>query len=325
MYFSPTQLTMFTRDAIRVDGGVPLHIFAYRVPKLATLFHHRHSIGSSELEPEREMTDLTQKDLDSSQWGILVSRYSRLGLSNPGDKLLALSAAAEAYGKAYSDKYAEERRYMAGLWAEHMPFGLLWSLTGNPISYRPSYRAPSWSWASIDGEVHFHDERQSTHDLPCLTAKVLSFDTQLALSAAPYGQVTGAQLRIEGLMKDGFHCAVADQWIRMSDPEHDFTGLAMLDALEPSLTWLPNPNLGFTVSIMCIFRLPQTQKELDVLDDSYGPGTEHRFYGLVLRETEQEAVYSMIGLFWLSEMNPLEANRTQNWQASFRKRTVTLV
>ncbi len=51
---------------------------------------------------------------------------------------------------------------VAGHWKEHLPFDLLWA-TGkgtsqtdpNNCTRSAAYRAPSWSWASIDGPIHF--------------------------------------------------------------------------------------------------------------------------------------------------------------------------
>ena len=52
--------------------------------------------------------------------------------------------------------------YIAGHWRSKIPGSLLWSveycMQGNGAdSFRPSiYRAPSWSWTSVEGRVLFH-------------------------------------------------------------------------------------------------------------------------------------------------------------------------
>jgi hypothetical protein len=44
--------------------------------------------------------------------------------------------------------------YLAGLWKENLYHDLLWELRVDTQTDRPtSYRAPTWVWASVDGEV----------------------------------------------------------------------------------------------------------------------------------------------------------------------------
>lgn len=69
-------------------------------------------------------------------------------MSNARDKLVAISGIVR--------KIAEERHddCLAGLWRLNMEAQLLWNVAEK--APRPTiYRAPSWSWAAIDGEVTF--------------------------------------------------------------------------------------------------------------------------------------------------------------------------
>jgi len=90
---------------------------------------------------------------DVSQFGVKdwyewVERYARCDLTNESDKLPAIAGIANVM-IAYT-----KRPYFAGLWMDHLQYGLIW----NPVSplHRPAYkRAPSWSWASFDGQVEY--------------------------------------------------------------------------------------------------------------------------------------------------------------------------
>jgi hypothetical protein len=90
-------------------------------------------------------------------WYRMVEIYSTRQLTNPADKLPALSGASRRFTALCKDVY------IAGLWINDTPAGMMWSGTGlfKPIGQhghlrRPSkYRAPSWSWASVDGRVHY--------------------------------------------------------------------------------------------------------------------------------------------------------------------------
>ncbi|EWG41181.1 hypothetical protein FVEG_03337 [Fusarium verticillioides 7600] len=94
-------------------------------------------------------------------WDEIVVDFSRRQLSNPHDIFAALASIAEPISKAL------QSRYLAGLWECDLVRCLLWrpgyrvsSFFGPatrplPTSFAPApvIRAPSWSWASIQGGV----------------------------------------------------------------------------------------------------------------------------------------------------------------------------
>lgn len=80
-------------------------------------------------------------------WSTLKEWYSSCDLTNPGDKLVALSGVARAIQNKTGD------HYFAGLWRQTLERELCWSTLGP--RQRPQYRAPSWSWAAVDGPTSF--------------------------------------------------------------------------------------------------------------------------------------------------------------------------
>ncbi|RYP14608.1 hypothetical protein DL765_006279 [Monosporascus sp. GIB2] len=90
------------------------------------------------------------------EWPSTVRRYCQCSLTFSRDKLVALSGLAKDMGARLRGGADENERdsYLAGLWRDTMPQSLLWKpkLQGRRPS---SYRAPSWSWASIDGDIEF--------------------------------------------------------------------------------------------------------------------------------------------------------------------------
>ena len=80
-------------------------------------------------------------------WHELVSRYSRYHLTFNADKLAAISGLASRFAFQW---VIQSSSYLAGLWKENLVNDLLWSTT---LWYSKSYpdRAPSWSWARVDG------------------------------------------------------------------------------------------------------------------------------------------------------------------------------
>ncbi|PMD16582.1 HET-domain-containing protein, partial [Hyaloscypha hepaticicola] len=87
---------------------------------------------------------------DEEVWERVVELYTRCDLTKPNDKLPALSGIAMTYAAVTG------MTYIAGLWKERLPCQLLWTVARSPQSTHLSfYRAPSFSWASIDGAVSF--------------------------------------------------------------------------------------------------------------------------------------------------------------------------
>jgi hypothetical protein len=47
--------------------------------------------------------------------------------------------------------------YLAGIWSKHIVSGLAWGRMFSLLTPAPEYRAPTWSWASVDGPVAIDD------------------------------------------------------------------------------------------------------------------------------------------------------------------------
>lgn len=85
-------------------------------------------------------------------WSDIVRLYSGTQLTKEADRLVAISGLAKRMRSILSDKY------LAGLWAGQLPYQLVWHITtlridGGTGRRVENYRAPSWTWASVDGEV----------------------------------------------------------------------------------------------------------------------------------------------------------------------------
>ena len=87
-------------------------------------------------------------------WNRIVESYSGCMLTKASDKLVALSGVAAYFKDMLQDDY------VAGLWKATLPRALLWLVndmgpTNGIPRVRPlEYRAPSWSWAAMDGSLH---------------------------------------------------------------------------------------------------------------------------------------------------------------------------
>ncbi|KAK2012848.1 HET-domain-containing protein [Colletotrichum eremochloae] len=123
-----------------------------------------------------------------TRWGLwyqLVEEYTTRKLTFGADKLPALAGLAALFKSLlHSDSLPT---YVAGLWREDIANGLIWGAKYNHVNgqrrhfgYIPSDvcstlveappvnnqpRAPSWSWASVDGEVMFWSVRSPSDNV----------------------------------------------------------------------------------------------------------------------------------------------------------------
>ncbi|KAK0616545.1 heterokaryon incompatibility protein-domain-containing protein, partial [Immersiella caudata] len=81
-------------------------------------------------------------------WYDMLEDFTGRGITVGDDRLPALSGIAGVMEHVTGDG-----GYVAGLWRQHLPWGLLWRKRNDWLGSPGKYRAPSWSWASLDGRV----------------------------------------------------------------------------------------------------------------------------------------------------------------------------
>lgn len=153
------------------------------------------------LEPQKNVTlpfkdtptyvdysDTLSRDYES--WGDFIHDFSACKITLSSDRLLALAGIAKRIQSTTHDGY------LTGIWERSLPHGLMWYLTrrdwGDDFSnyvrpspgIRASYRAQSWSWASLDSvnEISFFEQRFTYSDQPL---KVMDVRIEPLLPEAP--------------------------------------------------------------------------------------------------------------------------------------------
>ena len=81
-------------------------------------------------------------------WDSITATYTASDLTYTSDKLVGISALAR-HVSSYSPIAGE---YLAGMWKDQLIGQLLWSAS-NHTARSKQYRAPSWSWACLDGPI----------------------------------------------------------------------------------------------------------------------------------------------------------------------------
>ncbi|KAI0823231.1 heterokaryon incompatibility protein-domain-containing protein [Trametes gibbosa] len=124
-------------------------------------------------------------------WLRVVQDYTRCALSYPADKLPACGALAAEFQRVL------RAEYVAGLWRDSLVNDLLWQAQisrdaeGSPrVRQAVGYRAPSWSWAAVEGEVTMRLPGVGQDPL----CEVVRCTVQLKDADVPFGQVVGGSI-----------------------------------------------------------------------------------------------------------------------------------
>ncbi|KIW32244.1 uncharacterized protein PV07_03804 [Cladophialophora immunda] len=139
-------------------------------------------------------------ELKLVRWQSIVDDYARRKLFAASDKLPALAGLARQFHRLTS------ATYIAGLWREGLPLDLLWTINAELItetSQGPkSWKAPSWSWASVEGAVHSDGYQTmvltSSAGPPVEQLEILDIDISPREVANPFGELTRANLHVRG-------------------------------------------------------------------------------------------------------------------------------
>ncbi|RGP81144.1 heterokaryon incompatibility [Fusarium longipes] len=159
-------------------------------------------------------------------WHRIVEQYTAASLTVPGDKLIACSGVAKKLSGIIQDDY------VAGMWRQYLEGELLWMVRNThqlqPCTRAREYRAPSWSWASIDGPVSAGEPR--TRD-----TMVVIEDYHLDYCTSDKtGGICGGWIQLRGdlkravLERRGNEQDGGDNWVMVADEKKDdiFKGIS---------------------------------------------------------------------------------------------------
>jgi hypothetical protein len=137
------------------------------------------------------------------QWYRLMEDYMSRQLTKATDKSPALSGLAQSFQTKLPSS-----QYLAGLWSGHLPQALLWQVDLDDNAQRSkTYRAPSWSFLSLDGRISYESlllsniggdrPQEPLEDFTSTNVDVLESSVEL-IGADQYGVISQALLSIRG-------------------------------------------------------------------------------------------------------------------------------
>ena len=147
-------------------------------------------------------------DLVKMTWPLIAEAYAKCYLSKETDKCIAISGIAEEIQLATTDLY------FAGLWGSSFVEQLCWIVDhlDNEIQRRTRvrplmYRAPSWSWLSIDSNIQFFPDNNMS--APKTLFNVLRVEIENT-GLNKFGPIKGGFLVGRGMLKPGMWTSLTD-------------------------------------------------------------------------------------------------------------------
>ncbi|MCJ1424334.1 hypothetical protein MMC29_002221 [Sticta canariensis] len=246
-------------------------------------------------------------------WYHTVQEYTRRELTLPSDKLPAIAGMAKAVHDITGDIY------LAGLWKSNLAYELMWSSQPATRFATPAvWRAPSWSWASIDHGVSFDKITEDS----TLLARVISCDVTPRSEQAPFGEITHGILEIDGPLKKADPEQIKEMMLdeSMGPPPKENNATLWNKAIINMIMSSGNQNYGDDSvweppeSVWCLLLFSRNWR----WDSSYENRkiAETCFSGFILEKVESEDRYRRIGSFF---------NQRRDWLGHWDHQTVAII
>lgn len=166
---------------------------------------------------------------DFDRWSHFVEIYSRRELTNPNDRLPAISGVAALFQQETGHEYA------AGLWKDHMSTHLMWVNDMEGDMSDATLSGPTWSWASIKGGVK--TAAVWLRSLPFNPLCVVHDTLTTPVGENPFGQVERGTVIVTGPVLQ-----MDMQWDGILS-EFDLPWYRLLHDQEPDIYFVPDSNL----------------------------------------------------------------------------------
>jgi len=148
------------------------------------------------------------------RWRKVLWDYSERKITVGSDKYVALAAVVEMFESVSKD------RYIAGLWEKTFMDDLLWGIwppmgPDDALLPRPAkYRAPTWSWASVDAKLQLETFRPTASDAS-YEAEIVECKVTPKSNLLPLGELADAKLtlkvKMHPLMRNGQKCSFTEK------------------------------------------------------------------------------------------------------------------
>jgi hypothetical protein len=269
-----------------IDGGASPHPYN-KDPNFSIDEVHRQIEVQSRMKEDKWFGRSTVL----ANWEKQVEEYSCRKFTKSSDRLPACAALAENF--AYIMGWSASD-YLAGLWKDDIEAQLLWYRPDNSVvSHHRRIHSPTWSWATVDGPIRFH-ERYLLERCGHINSQTRLQDYTITrkIESLPYSEVLSGHLRLNGRLQKAYWDGIC---LRQST--------TCFWALPMQIYW-----------DYCTKDHQRTVWCLEI----YG---SHEFLGLIL-ETRNRSYFERLGYFQVDPGNPCKL--VNEWFSKVEKTTIVL-
>ncbi|KEY64556.1 hypothetical protein S7711_03622 [Stachybotrys chartarum IBT 7711] len=266
-----------------------------------------YSMSSNRLWNEQfNFTDLEDRPDFEWDWYAVIENFTKRGITKSFDKLPALSGLAKIFESKLTG------RYVGGLWERYLPFGLLWRRHNEWLTFpEAGYRAPSWSWAALDGHIGMISQAEVDTGVGPKVVYIRDIEATVSPSTLdPRGQLQGGSVILTGPLKMADPRDFEDTMRTEEELEREIT---VTGWKSPTKEWLRDR--GEIVGMATYDRQSSTKTGEPVycLQISSKPNTKQKWYGILLNRSAEENVYTRVGMCegWLDR--PGQVNAAVTW------------
>lgn len=277
--FSSQQLVWECQTARYTDGGNPGSSYIMGTNRLESYIFSPLTTAMTERSPDALFIHYT--------WIEAVMDLSRRKITEESDKLPAISGVAQRMHLITGDKY------LVGLWKASLHSELMWCQDPSAEDFcyarRPErFRAPSWSWASVEGTVGFGGPFQREG----MIAKVIQCDVLPVDPSNPFGAASYGHLVIRGPLRSLDAKSIPDHFhINSTDAREASLARMFLDGDEiiSSVTAVPG----------CIEGMENSEADQRIWIFYMARDRDGNHFGFVLRQVphSNKRLFRRIGWF----------------------------
>ncbi|KAK3399923.1 heterokaryon incompatibility protein-domain-containing protein [Sordaria brevicollis] len=279
--------------------------------------------GSNQKHDEQPEDYETDRSRIMEDWYTLLHLYTERELTNPRDRLNAVAALAEVFAQRLEDEY------VAGFWRSDPLRALLWMQvrrSGWDIPKRPiNFCGPTWSWASMAGEVYFLEATSLRRDRDL---RILDWHVQLGNDANKFGAVDSGFLKIRAKVA---HCTITSRGER---PYYSVSVNWPTQHREGSMQWENLRHEYYPDALEQEFMQENSTMTVLLLILGFYPrsGGRRSCRCLVLKNASR-GLYSRLGFLIATDLSDEGPSRPKydmciyddNWDQAFPVETITIV
>lgn len=201
--------------------------------------------------------------------------YSKCQITREEDKLVAISGMAQRMHQVTNDIY------LAGLWRSSLPYNLLWSVLSHIRASRPiKYRAPSWSWAALEGQI-----MPQLHIPQMSLVEVLDYHVT-AINNNPFSQIIDGYIRVSGRLYPAVVNRGADGWYSITFQDAKLNNMNF-----STRAYQPLLDIVLETQSVDVYYLPVAIRDLEA------PCAPRQVCLLILRrvESSEQVVFTRLG------------------------------